>query len=151
MGRFEPGNAKPSGSGRKRGTPNRKTLNLEAALKAHGLEVIPTLAGTLPELDAEKRAQICVQLLSYLYPKRKSVELEQTIMPQPQAAAPPREKTREEIEQSRARTLEKLITLIQLDDSFRNAAAQVFVQCSGLWNEIEDQRRDWQKKVGELH
>lgn len=71
--------AKPQGShktgGRFKGTPNKKTLVLQDALEKCGIDVVAKLAELLPRLPAEKQADILMNFLSYLYPKRKSVEL----------------------------------------------------------------------------
>lgn len=71
--------AKPQGShktgGRSKGTPNKKTLVLHDALEKSGLDVVAKLAELLPRLSEEKQADVLMNFLSYLYPKRKSVEL----------------------------------------------------------------------------
>ena len=74
MARFESGQPKPKGSGRKRGTPNHKSKSLEESLLKIGLDVPAELAALLPELAPEDRVQALLQLMSFLYPKRKAIE-----------------------------------------------------------------------------
>jgi hypothetical protein len=70
---------RPSGSlktgGRKKGTPNKSSAFLLDALLQHGIDPITELAGLLPKLELEKRADILVSLMSYFYPKRKAIEI----------------------------------------------------------------------------
>lgn len=80
--------------GRQKGTPNKKTLLLEELLNSKGLEPIQGLADCLNELDGlvadepeEKlkvitaRANIYMELMQYLYPKRKAILVEQPFDP----------------------------------------------------------------------
>lgn len=75
------------GSGRKKGTPNKKTLLLVEELQKHEIDPIEIIRQAIDELDnivthdpetqvslARTRAQIGIELLSYIYPKRKSIE-----------------------------------------------------------------------------
>lgn len=72
MGRL-PGSLKTGG--RKRGTPNRRTFDLSEDLNSVGLNVAQSLANLLPQLPVEKQADILVDLMSFLYPKRKAIEV----------------------------------------------------------------------------
>lgn len=74
MGQFKPGQQKPAGSGRKRGAPNKRTLDLESTLARHGLDVVGKIAEILPSLPAEKQADVLIDMMSYLFPKRRAVE-----------------------------------------------------------------------------
>ncbi len=71
--------AKPAGlaktGGRQKGTPNKRTLCLEAALRNAGIDVVVELANTLAGTSPDVRARVLVDLLSYLYPKRKASEV----------------------------------------------------------------------------
>lgn len=60
--------------GRQAGTPNRKTLDLEARLSDLNVDVPKQLFDLLPELEPAKRAEILLDLMSFLYPKRKAIE-----------------------------------------------------------------------------
>ena len=68
--------ARPTGlgksGGRGKGTPNRKTLTLHESLG--DLDVPKRLIELMPMLDPAKQADVLVQLMSYLYPKRKAIE-----------------------------------------------------------------------------
>lgn len=68
----------PKTGGRKRGTPNKSTLGLQASLEAQGVDIVALLAETLPALSADKRADVLIDLMNYLYPKRKAVEVSST-------------------------------------------------------------------------
>lgn len=86
MGKFQPGHAKIKGSGRKRGTPNKNTAILNEALDAAGLNIVERLEALLPQLSVEKQADVLVDLLGYLFPKRKAtdfgaMELEKAMSP----------------------------------------------------------------------
>jgi hypothetical protein len=77
---------KVPGSGRKAGTANKKTLLLKDLLEDKGLDPIQGLIDSLADLDdircheacdeinvAKAKASIYIELLSYIFPKRKSV------------------------------------------------------------------------------
>lgn len=74
MGKFQPGHRKPVGSGRKKGTPNRKTTSLEEALLARGLDLPGQIVATIKELNPEAKARLLIDLMPFLFPKRKSIE-----------------------------------------------------------------------------
>jgi hypothetical protein len=73
--------AKPLGSpktgGRKKGTPNRKTQELEEVLRKNKLDVVGELKALMPKVSPEKQADILLSLMNYIYPKRKAVEIQQ--------------------------------------------------------------------------
>lgn len=75
MSKFEAGQPKPTGSGRKPGTPNTRTRFLAKELDVIGLDVPQYLAGLIPKLSPEKQADVLMALLNYIYPKRKPTEL----------------------------------------------------------------------------
>jgi hypothetical protein len=64
----------PKTGGRKKGIPNKRTLLLREALDSFGCDVPQRIVALLPDLSAEKQADILVELLKYLYPTRKAVE-----------------------------------------------------------------------------
>lgn len=70
--------------GRKAGTPNRATLQLHNELKRNGVDVVAELSKTLGELSTDRRASILLELVSYLYPKRKAVEDDTYVEEKPQ-------------------------------------------------------------------
>lgn len=65
----------PKTGGRKKGTPNRKTLCLEQAFRDLQIDIPSQLADLLPKLSPEKRADVLIDLMSFIYPKRKPVEI----------------------------------------------------------------------------
>ena len=78
---------KAAGSGRKAGTPNKVTVVLQQLLDDRGLDPIQGIVDALKELDcvvsydpaeltaiALGKAKIHLELLSYLFPKRKAIE-----------------------------------------------------------------------------
>ncbi len=64
----------PKSGGRKKGTPNKKTVDLESALKNAGIDVVAELGKTLPVLSDDVKIKVLIELMSFLYPKRKAVE-----------------------------------------------------------------------------
>lgn len=74
MSKFQKGTPKPATSGRKKGTPNKKTLILSESLENLKLDVPARLNELLPLLPYEKQADVLLELMSYLYPKRKPLE-----------------------------------------------------------------------------
>lgn len=61
--------------GRTKGTPNKRTLDLQENLAASGIDVIEQLTNLLPELPPQLRANVLLELMQYLYPKRKAIEV----------------------------------------------------------------------------
>lgn len=66
----------PKSGGRKKGTPNKSSANLFESLEKHKIDIIERLAKILPDLAVEKQADVLLNLMSYIYPKRKAVEME---------------------------------------------------------------------------
>ena len=66
---------KIKGSGRKKGTPNKKTLILSEILESLDCRVTEKLTELLPQLDPDKQADVLLELMSYLFPKRKALEV----------------------------------------------------------------------------
>lgn len=61
--------------GRKKGTPNRKTMLLRDTFENLGFDVPGRLYSLLSELSPREQAEILLKLMEYLYPKRKAIEL----------------------------------------------------------------------------
>lgn len=61
--------------GRQKGTPNKKSLILSDSLDQLGLDVCSKIAELLPQMAVEKQMDTLIHLLPYLFPKRKSLEL----------------------------------------------------------------------------
>lgn len=70
--------AKPIGSrktgGRKKGTPNRRTSTLVDLLEESGIDPVKTIVEEMSKLSGGHRIGVCMDLLPYLYPKRRSAE-----------------------------------------------------------------------------
>lgn len=66
---------KIDGSGRQKGTPNKKTLILTEILDSLDCDVTQRLTELLPQLQPEKQADVLLELMSYIFPKRKALEL----------------------------------------------------------------------------
>jgi hypothetical protein len=64
----------PKTGGRTPGTPNKKTIALKSITEALGLDVPKRIAELLPQLDPAKQVDVLLNLMSYIYPKRKAVE-----------------------------------------------------------------------------
>lgn len=63
------------GSGRQKGTPNKKTQVLAEILENLSLDVPQKIAELLPSMPPEKQADVLLELMTYLFPKRKALEL----------------------------------------------------------------------------
>lgn len=73
-GRFTNGTPKPANSGRKKGTPNKKTKELMEILGSFNpAEKLMEIYNTTK--DVELKASICKDLMKYVYPQRKAVEI----------------------------------------------------------------------------
>lgn len=61
--------------GRLKGTPNKKTQQLDEKLEDLGFDVIAELHRLLPSLDSVNRSKVLLNLLDYIYPRRKAIDL----------------------------------------------------------------------------
>lgn len=61
--------------GRKKGTPNRRTQELKDLFESINFNVPEEIRKILNELEPEKKADILIKLLEYIYPKRKAVDV----------------------------------------------------------------------------
>lgn len=73
MGQFKKGEARLPNAGRKKGTPNVKTLMLEKIFELNGYSPSEELLKLLPSLDEKDQAKVHLELMQYLYPKRKEL------------------------------------------------------------------------------
>lgn len=73
MGHFAFGHAKLGG--RNKGTPNKRTLMLSTMLEELGLDVPQCIAMLLPQLSPDRQMDVLLELMQYLFPKRKAVEI----------------------------------------------------------------------------
>lgn len=74
MAQFTSGQKKPNGSGRRPGTKNKRSEHLSEVLASIDINVPEELMALIPELKPEKRADVLLELMGYLYPKRKALE-----------------------------------------------------------------------------
>lgn len=76
---------KTPGSGRSKGTPNKRTLDLQEKIDKLGLHPLEGLSKIIPDLESDAKAHVYLSLLPYLYPKRKAIEVsydDETILKQ---------------------------------------------------------------------
>lgn len=71
---FKPGDKKLENSGRKKGTPNKKTWIVTRKLEEQGFDVIEELVKVFREADIETKASIGIKLLEYSCPKPKQLD-----------------------------------------------------------------------------
>ena len=67
----------PKTGGRKKGTPNKRSKYFNDSMEALGCDPLKILSDLLvseSSLTAQERAQICLTLLQYSFPKRKPVD-----------------------------------------------------------------------------
>jgi hypothetical protein len=62
-------------AGRPKGSPNRSSLLLTEILNGYGLNVPEQLVKLLPELEPRDQARVLLDLMEYIYPKRKSIDI----------------------------------------------------------------------------
>jgi hypothetical protein len=74
---FATGTPKPTGSGRKKGTPNRSSLEVAERLRELDCDPIEGMARIAMDEKhtPELRARMYSELATYLFPKRRAVEL----------------------------------------------------------------------------
>lgn len=67
-------NPREKTGGRKKGTPNKKTQLLAEILEVNDFSIPEKIIELLPSLAPKKQADVLLDLMSYMYPKRKAVE-----------------------------------------------------------------------------
>lgn len=74
-GQFKKGQAKPEGSGRKKGTPNKRTADIVERLK--GVDIVGELLEIARTTEKDDlKVTVYKELMKYVYPQRKAVELD---------------------------------------------------------------------------
>jgi len=74
--KFQSGQPRPAGAGRKKGSVNKKKLlRVEEVLLAADLSPVDELIKLLPQLQPKDAARVLLELQSYVEPKPKAVEL----------------------------------------------------------------------------
>lgn len=64
--------------GRKKGTPNKRTLAFKETLEERGIDLLGEVLDTAKRLPERERANLYLNLLPYQYPKRKPTETSPT-------------------------------------------------------------------------
>ena len=79
MAKFEPGHKKIEGAGRKKGKPNKITSSLieilEKANYCPAAEILKILQNPKALISTADKVRFNLELMSYIYPKRKSIEV----------------------------------------------------------------------------
>ena len=84
---FKPGDPKPIGSGKQKGYVSAKTKALELLLEEHRYNPVNELLKLIPELDARDAAKVHLELMQYIYPKRKDQPTEDALDVTPEKSA----------------------------------------------------------------
>ena len=63
------------GKGRVKGQPNKRSLILYNTLKDQGLDVPNRIVELMGKVDDESQLRACLELLKYMFPQRKAVDL----------------------------------------------------------------------------
>ena len=78
---FKPGDKKPEGSGRKKGQLSKKTMLLAEILEASNYcpveKILSIFKNPKASLSDSDKVRFNLELMSYLYPKRKAIEVKQ--------------------------------------------------------------------------
>ena len=77
--KFEVGHNKVGG--RKKGTPNRKTLSALEIFERLNFEPLSELILLIPKLEPSDQAKVFIHLSSFIYPKRKAIEIDDVSAP----------------------------------------------------------------------
>jgi hypothetical protein len=105
------------GGGRKKGTPNKRSLALRQALEAHGCDLAEQIAGLLQDGAVEQpiKVEVLTKLLPYVYPQLRAVDPEGVLTPEQTAGMLGAQATKFREALNRYVTDETLIALV-LDD-----------------------------------
>ncbi len=79
-GQFQKGMKRPDNAGRKKGTPNRKTRELLELLSDYNPAVSLLEILKSDRVPIDLKIKINLDLMSYIYPKRKSVESKEQVL-----------------------------------------------------------------------
>jgi hypothetical protein len=61
--------------GRKKGTPNRKSVDLLTALDKKKFHVVEKLTEVFEVLEPSRKMDVLLALMTFLYPKRKAIDV----------------------------------------------------------------------------
>jgi len=62
--------------GRKKGTPNKSTLNLQERLDTLGFDAVDWLVAGLGSMPPFQQVDALLKLMEFLYPKRKAIQVD---------------------------------------------------------------------------
>lgn len=65
----------PKTGGRQKGTPNKSTQDLQELMNEAEFNPYLRLMAILPGLELPQQVKVCMDLMGYVYPRRKAVEL----------------------------------------------------------------------------
>lgn len=68
------GQPRPEGAGRKKGTPNKKAVELMAICEEEGIDPFRALVRLSRDGDTELKFAALKEVCQYIYPKRKALE-----------------------------------------------------------------------------
>ena len=71
---WEKGKPRPSGAGRKAGTPNKKTQTLIEKCEAKGLDIWDAMLELALEASGTDKFKMLSEMAQYVFPKRKALE-----------------------------------------------------------------------------
>ena len=60
--------------GRQKGTPNKKTLEFTDILTSLNINPLQKINELIPQLPVDRQVGVWLELLPYMYPKRKHIE-----------------------------------------------------------------------------
>lgn len=75
MGRPGKKPGSPKTGGRKKGTPNKINSEISERIRASGIDPLNVMLDLLHESDPQLRFSAAKELIQYVYPKRKAIEI----------------------------------------------------------------------------
>lgn len=84
---FEPGHKRIPGSGRQKGQVSPRTKALEILLLEYNYNPVKELLKLIPTLDERDAAKVHLELMQYIYPKRRDNGPEDYVDTTPERAA----------------------------------------------------------------
>lgn len=73
---FKPGDKRPENAGRRKGTPNKASLKLLDQLLEKNINPVEEILKLMDLVDANKKMDAWLKLLSYCYPTLKAIEVQ---------------------------------------------------------------------------
>ena len=72
---FTKGAPRPANAGRKKATPNKRSLLVREILEANSIDLVPQLIARINQLPHNSQIPFLMQLLPYCYPRLTAVEV----------------------------------------------------------------------------